>query len=63
MFRPVKMIHWYEVLEMAKSLHLSSDDNYVLWKFEPKRIYLVSPMYVVINLKGFMPTHVCLFRK
>ena len=43
---------------MAKSLHLNSENNYVLWKFEPEGIYLVSPMYVVINLKGFMPIHV-----
>jgi hypothetical protein len=47
-----------EVLQIANTLHLSTDEDAIIWKFESKCIYIVISMYVVVNFRGIMPTHV-----
>ena len=53
-----RMMLWYEVTQIASSLQLNNEEAAVLWKFNSKGVYSVSSMYVVINFKGIIPTHV-----
>jgi hypothetical protein len=52
------MIQWLEILQIAQSLHLTTDSDSLLWKFEPNGVFSVKSMYVVINFRGIVSVQV-----
>ena len=62
-FDDTMMLQWYEMTQIASSLNLNEEEDDVLWKFGSKGVYSVRSMYVVINFRGVIPTHVHAVRK
>ena len=45
-------------MQIAQTLRLGAEDDCILWKFEPKGVYNVNSMYVVVNFRGIIPVYV-----
>jgi hypothetical protein len=52
------MLQWLEILQIAQTLHLSSERDTLVWKFEPNGVFSVNSMYAMINFRGIVPIHV-----
>ena len=52
------MIQWYEILQIAQSIHLSGEEDAIIWKYESKGVYSVSSLYAIINFRGVLPVYV-----
>jgi hypothetical protein len=48
---------WEEVVCLAESLELSSEDDEPIWQFQSSGVYS-SPLYVVINFRWVTPVYV-----
>jgi hypothetical protein len=52
------MQRWYDLRSIAESLHLSVEEDAVIWKFDSKGVYSVSSLYAIVNFRGVMPVHI-----
>jgi hypothetical protein len=52
------MQRWYDLRSIAESLHLSVEEDAVIWKFDSKGVYSVSSLYAIVNFRGIMPVHI-----
>jgi hypothetical protein len=52
------MQRWYDLKSIAESLHLSAEEDSVIWKFDSKGVYSVSSLYAIVNFGGIMPVHI-----
>jgi hypothetical protein len=41
------MLQWLEILQIAQTLHLSSESDTFVWKFEPNGVFSVKSMYAM----------------
>jgi hypothetical protein len=46
------MIQWQEILEVARSISFSNEDNQLLLQYNSSRIYSSSSLYAIINFRG-----------
>ena len=46
------MLQWYELVAFVESLHLSNEEDTVIWKLESKGIYTTRSIYAFVNLEG-----------
>uniref|UniRef100_A0ACD5WXN0 Uncharacterized protein n=1 Tax=Avena sativa TaxID=4498 RepID=A0ACD5WXN0_AVESA len=54
-----EMLHkWYEILEVANTLHLNEEEDTILWNLQPNGIYTVRSLYVVVNFRCVRPEYV-----
>ena len=49
------MHQWFEILQIAQSLHLGDEDDCLLWKLDSKNIYSVKSLYAIVNFRGIIP--------
>jgi hypothetical protein len=49
------MLQWFEILQIAQTLHLSSESDALVWKFEPSGVFSVKSMYAMIIFRGIVP--------
>ena len=52
------LYQWFEILQIAQSLHLSDEDDCLLWKLDSKNIYSVKSWYAVVNFRGVIPVDI-----
>jgi hypothetical protein len=52
------MNKWSDLSNIVESLHLSDDDDSLIWKYESKGIYYESSLYEIINFNVIMPTYI-----
>jgi phage FluMu protein Com len=52
------MQRWYDLKSIAESLHLSAEEDSVIWKFDSKGVYSISSLYAIVNFGGIMPVHI-----
>jgi len=52
------LIQWYEILQIAQTIHFSGEEDALIWKFDAKGTYSVSSFYAVVNFKGTLPVYV-----
>jgi hypothetical protein len=46
---------WEEVVGIATSLELSSEEDELIWQFQSSGVYLSQSLYDVINFRGVTP--------
>uniref|UniRef100_A0ACD6AF76 Uncharacterized protein n=1 Tax=Avena sativa TaxID=4498 RepID=A0ACD6AF76_AVESA len=51
------LIKWYGILQIAQSIHLSGEEDAMVWKLENSGFYSVSSLYAVINFRGVLPVY------
>jgi hypothetical protein len=49
---------WEEVVSLAKSLELTSEEDEPIWQFQSSRIYSSQSFYIVINFRRVTPVYV-----
>jgi hypothetical protein len=49
---------WEEVVSLAKSLELTSEEDEPIWQFQSSRIYSSQSLYIVINFRRVTPVYV-----
>jgi hypothetical protein len=48
---------WYELLNIAQTICLSTEDDAMIWKYEAKGVYSVNSLYAVVNFRGVVPVY------
>jgi hypothetical protein len=46
------MDQWLELVQIAGSIHLSNDEDAIIWQYESKGRYSVQSLYAVVNNRG-----------
>jgi hypothetical protein len=46
------MVQWFEILQIAQSIHINNETVALIWMWEATGIYSVKSMYAVINFRG-----------
>jgi hypothetical protein len=46
------MVHWFEILHIAQSIHINNESDALIWMWEANGIYTVKSMYAVVNFRG-----------
>jgi hypothetical protein len=52
------MLQWYEIIQIAQTLHLDDEDDALIWMWEANGIYSVKSMYAIINFRGVLPVNI-----
>jgi hypothetical protein len=52
------MVSWLEIIETAKTISYSDENDQLIWRYEINGIYSSSSMYVIVNFRGIQP--ICL---
>jgi hypothetical protein len=52
------MLQWYEIIQIAQTLHLDDEDDALIWMWEANGIYSVKSMYAIINFRGVLPGNI-----
>jgi hypothetical protein len=48
---------WFEIVEIAKTIIFSKEEDQLIWKYEPKGVYSSKSLYAVINFRGVQPVY------
>jgi hypothetical protein len=46
------MDQWLELVQITGSIHLSNDEDAIIWQYESKGRYSVQSLYAVVNNRG-----------
>jgi hypothetical protein len=46
---------WFELVEIAKIITFSDEEDQPIWKYESKDVHSSTSLYVVINFRGIQP--------
>jgi hypothetical protein len=52
------MLQWFEILQIAQSIHLNADSDALIWMWEANGVYNVKSMYDVVNFRGIKPVDI-----
>ena len=52
------MRQWYDLVEIAKSIVFTQEDDSLIWQLENKGTYSTSSLYHVINFRGICPVFI-----
>jgi hypothetical protein len=48
------MLQWFEIQQIAQSIHLNTESDALLWMWEANGVYSVKFMYALMNFRGFI---------
>jgi hypothetical protein len=51
------MINWLELIEIAKTVSYSDENDQLIWQYETNGIYSSSSMYALVNFRGIQPVY------
>jgi hypothetical protein len=51
------MAQWYELLEIAKTISFSQDEDQLIWQYNSSGVYSSSSLYAIINFRGVKPIY------
>jgi hypothetical protein len=51
------MVSWLELIEIAKTISYSKENDQLIWKYETNGIYSSSSMYAIVNFRGIQPIY------
>lgn len=54
---------WFDLLSIAESVNLNSEEDQIIWSFSSNGRYSVQSLYGVINHRGITPVYVRLVWK
>jgi hypothetical protein len=46
------MLQWFEILQTAQSIQLTTNSDALIWMWEARGVYTVKSMYGVVNFRG-----------
>jgi hypothetical protein len=49
------MINWLELIEIAKTISFTDENDQLIWQYETNVIYSSSSMYALVNFRGIQP--------
>jgi hypothetical protein len=56
-FTDYMMSQWYELLEIARSIFFSREEDQLIWQYNSSGVYSSSSLYAIINFKGVTPVY------
>jgi hypothetical protein len=51
------MVSWLELIEIAKTISYSDENDELVWQYETNGIYSSSSMYAIVNFRGIQPIY------
>jgi hypothetical protein len=51
------MVSWLELIEIAKTISYSEENDQIIWQYETNGIYSSSSMYAIVNFRGIQPIY------
>jgi hypothetical protein len=48
---------WFEVVEIAKTIIFSNEEDRLIWKYESNGVYSSKSLYATINFRGVQPVY------
>jgi hypothetical protein len=56
-FSDEMMVSWLEIIEIAKTISYSDENDQLIWQYETNGIYSSSSMYAIVNFRGIQPIY------
>jgi hypothetical protein len=52
------MLQWFEIQQIAQSIHLNTESDALIWMWEANGVYNVKSMYDVVDFRGIKPVDI-----
>jgi hypothetical protein len=56
-FSEEMMTNWLELIEIAKTISFTDENDQLIWQYETNGIYSSSSMYALVNFRGIQPIY------